>query len=193
MRPDQPKGSLNLELDPDGNLWVGMAYQAGVSKIDRKTKKVTAYPLPTDWAGITTQTNMVAPTHMDVDGKVWTGDSETQALYRLDVKSGQWENLGHAVDANGKNIEGYGKPVDKDNNVYLLEYGNTRIGRVDAKTKAVQALGHADAALAPAPRPLRRPEPSVVRGIRRQRHRHVRSRHPADQGMEGAHRLERAL
>jgi streptogramin lyase len=139
LRADQPKGSLNLELDPDGNLWAGMAYQAGVSRIDRKTKKVTAYPLPAEWTGITTQTNMASATHMDVDGKVWTGDSEMQALYRLDVKSGQWENLGHAVDANGKNIEGYGKPVDKDNNVYLLEYGNTRIGKVDAKSKAVQA------------------------------------------------------
>jgi streptogramin lyase len=139
LREDQPKGSLNLELDPDGNLWAGMAYQAGVSRIDRKTKKVTAYPLPKEWTGITTQTNMASATHMNVDGKVWTGDSEMQALYRLDVKSGQWENLGHAVDAAGKNIEGYGKPVDKDNNVYLLEYGNTRIGKVDAKTKAVQA------------------------------------------------------
>jgi virginiamycin B lyase len=139
LREDQPKGSLNLELDPEGNLWLGLAYQAGVAKVDRKTKAVTAYPLPKEWTGITTQTNMASATHMDVDGKVWTGDSEAQALYRLDVKSGQWENMGHATDPSGKTIEGYGKPVDKDNNVYLLEYGNTRIGRVDAKTNVAQA------------------------------------------------------
>ena len=139
VREEQPKGSLNLELDPDSNLWVGMAYQAGVSKIDRKTKAVTAYPLPKAWAGITTQTNMASAQHMDVDGKVWTGDSEAQALYRLDVKSGQWESMGKATDPSGKTIEGYGKPVDKDNNVYLLEYGNTRIGKVDAKTNVAQA------------------------------------------------------
>ena len=26
-KPEQPKGSLDLELDPDGNIWVGMAYR----------------------------------------------------------------------------------------------------------------------------------------------------------------------
>src|SRR5712671_2201866 len=49
LRPEQPKGSLGLELDPDGNLWIGMSYQGGASKIDRKTKEVTAYPLPKQW------------------------------------------------------------------------------------------------------------------------------------------------
>ncbi len=39
LQPDQPKGSLDIELDPDGNLWVGMSYQGGASKIDRKTKQ----------------------------------------------------------------------------------------------------------------------------------------------------------
>ena len=48
-------------------------------------------------------------------------------------------DMGHATDPSGKTIEGYGKPVDKDNNVYLLEYGNTRIGKVDAKTNVAQA------------------------------------------------------
>src|SRR5262245_12754906 len=70
LRHDQPKGPLGLELDPDGNIWIGMSYQAGASKIDRKTKQVTTYPLPQEWQGITSQTNMVTPTHMYVDGKV---------------------------------------------------------------------------------------------------------------------------
>src|SRR3954469_4253759 len=46
LRADQPKGSLNIEADPSGNnLWVGLSYQGGAVKIDRKTKEVTAYPL----------------------------------------------------------------------------------------------------------------------------------------------------
>jgi hypothetical protein len=45
LKPEQPKGLLDIEIDPDGNLWVGMSYQGGVSKIDRKTGQVTAYPL----------------------------------------------------------------------------------------------------------------------------------------------------
>ncbi len=138
LKADEPKGSLNIEADPDGNLWVGMSYQGGASKIDRKTKQVTAYPLNKEWQDPTTQTNMVTPTHMNVDGKVWMTDTATRHLYRLDVKTGKWEDVGVATDAKGEKISGYGIPTDKDNNVYMLEFGNTKIGRLDAKTKVAQ-------------------------------------------------------
>ena len=61
-----------------------------------KTKKVTAYPLNKEWLDITTQTNMVTPTHMYVDNKVWMTDTATRNLYRLDINTGKWENLGVA-------------------------------------------------------------------------------------------------
>jgi virginiamycin B lyase len=138
LRAEQPKGSLDLELDSDGNLWLGMSYQAGASKIDRKTKAVTAYPLPKQWQSPTTQTNMITPTNMNVDGKAWMTDTENGNMFRLDIKTGEWELLGVATDAGGKQIRGYGLPSDKANNVYILEFGNTRIGRLDAKTKVAQ-------------------------------------------------------
>ncbi len=135
---DQPKGPLGMEFDPDGNIWVGMSYQAGASKIDRKTKVVTTYPLPAEWRGATSQTNMVVPTHMNVDGKVWMEDTENGHLFRLDLKTGQWEQKGQATSADGKTIRGYGIPTDKDNNVYLMSFSDTRIGRLDAKTNVAQ-------------------------------------------------------
>ncbi|HLH98325.1 MAG TPA: carboxypeptidase regulatory-like domain-containing protein [Xanthobacteraceae bacterium] len=138
LRDDQPRGSLDMEFDPDGNIWVGMSYQAGASKIDRKTKEVKTFPLPPEWAHITTQTNMVTPTHMYVDNKVWMTDTETHNLYRLDLKTGQWENKGEATSADGKKISGYGLPTDKDNNVYMFSFGDTRIGVLDAKTNVAQ-------------------------------------------------------
>jgi virginiamycin B lyase len=138
LRADQPKGSLDLELDPDGNVWVGMSYQAGAAKIDRKTKTVTAYPLPKQWQSPTTQTNMITPTNMYVDGKAWMTDTENGIMYRLDLKTGEWESKGVATDASGKQIRGYGLPTDKNNNVYILEFSNTRIGRLDAKTNVAQ-------------------------------------------------------
>src|SRR5262245_23087835 len=133
-RPEQPKGSLDIELDPEGNLWVGMAYQAGAAKIDRKTKAVTPYPLNKEWVNITSQTNQITPTSMNVDGKVWMKESDTRNNYRLDIKTGQWENMGQPKDPSGRLISGYGIPADKDNNIDMLEFTNTRIGRTDAKT-----------------------------------------------------------
>jgi len=138
LRHDQPKGPLGLELDPEGNIWIGMSYQAGASKIDRKTKELTTYPLPKEWQGITSQTNMVTPTHMNVDGKVWMEDTENGRVFRLDLKSGKWEDRGVATTAKGETIRGYGLPSDKDNNLYLMSFGDTRIGKLDAKTNVAQ-------------------------------------------------------
>src|SRR6202049_1229923 len=138
LRDDQPKGPLNVEFDPDGNIWVGMSYQAGASKIDRKTKQVTTYPLPKEWQGNTSQTNMVTPTHMYVDNKVWMEDTENGHVFRLDLKTGQWELKGEATTSDGKTIRGYGLPADKDNNLYLMSFGDTRIGRLDAKTNVAK-------------------------------------------------------
>jgi virginiamycin B lyase len=138
LRAEQPKGPLNLEFDPDGNIWVGLSYQGGAMKIDRKTKQVTAYPLPAEWAGLTTQTNMVTPTHMYVDNKVWLEDTENGHVYRLDLATGKWELKGEATATDGKTIHGYGLPADKDNNLYLMSFGDTRIGKLDAKTNVAK-------------------------------------------------------
>jgi streptogramin lyase len=138
LRDDQPRGALDMEFDPDGNIWVGLSYQAGAVKLDRKTKEVKAFPLPAEWANITTQTNMVTPTHMYADNKVWMTDTETHNLYRLDLKTGQWENKGEATTPDGKKISGYGLPTDKFNNVYMFSFGDTRIGTLDGKTNVAQ-------------------------------------------------------
>jgi virginiamycin B lyase len=138
LRDDQPRGALDMEFDPDGNIWVGLSYQAGAVKVDRKTKEVKAFPLPAEWANITTQTNMVTPTHMYADNKVWMTDTETHNLYRLDLTTGQWENKGEATTPDGKKISGYGLPTDKYNNVYMFSFGDTRIGTLDGKTNVAQ-------------------------------------------------------
>src|SRR6266705_1126223 len=137
LRPDQPKGSLDIEFDPDGNLWIGMSYQGGASKIDRKTKQVTTYALNKEWLDLTTQTNLVKPTHMYVDNKVWMTDTATRNLYRLDITTGKWENLGISKLAE-RQISGYGLPTDKNNNVYMLEFGGNSIGMRNGKTGEVK-------------------------------------------------------
>ncbi len=138
VRPEQPKGTLDLQLDRDGNLWIAMMYQSAIAKMDRQTKKLTVYPYPKEWLGFSTQASMVAPKSWHVDGKVWSNNQETREYYRLDVATGKFENTGKAVDKNGRQISAYGIPTDHQNNMYLLEFGGTSIGRRDAKTLEVE-------------------------------------------------------
>jgi virginiamycin B lyase len=135
LKPEEPKGSLEIELEPgQSNVWLAMMYQAGVARIDRKTHEVTTYPFPKEWGSTTSQASMVSPQHDDVDGKVWTNNQEVHDMYRIDVKTGQYENLGPSKDPAGKQISAYGMPTDQHNNVYQLEFGGTSIGLRDAKT-----------------------------------------------------------
>jgi virginiamycin B lyase len=135
LKPEQPKGSLEIELEPgQKHVWLAMMYQAGIAQIDRATHEVKAFGFPTEWQSTSAQASMVSPQHADVDGKVWTNNQDTHYMYRLDVKTGQFENLGASKDLRGKQIAAYGMPTDHQNNVYQLEFGGTSIGLRDAKT-----------------------------------------------------------
>ena len=138
LKPEQPKGSLEIELEAgEKNVWLALMYQAGLARIDRITHEVAMYPYPKEWQSTSAQASMVSPQHADVDGKVWSNNQDVHTMYRLDVKSGQYEDLGPSKDPRGKQISAYGMPTDLDNNVYQLEFGGTSIGLRDAKTGAV--------------------------------------------------------
>jgi virginiamycin B lyase len=137
IRPEQPKGGLDIEFDPDGNVWLAMMYQAGISRIDRKTHEVSVFPFPKEWISASAQASMVSPMYSNVDGKVWTNNQEDHFNYRLDLATGKFENLGQAKTPGGKQIRAYGMPTDHQNNLYQLEFGGQSIGRRDARTHAV--------------------------------------------------------
>jgi virginiamycin B lyase len=137
VRPEQPKGGLDIEFDPDGNVWLAMMYQAGISRIDRKTHEVTVFPFPKEWISTSAQASMVSPMHSNADGKVWTNNQEDNLNYRLDLATGKFENLGQAKTPGGKQIRAYGMPTDHQNNLYQLEFGGHSIGRRDAKSLEV--------------------------------------------------------
>src|SRR5262249_60168814 len=113
--------------------------------------QVTMYPFPKEWQSPSTQASMVSPQHSDVDGKVWTNNQEDHYSYRLDVKTGQFENMGQNLDPRGKRIRAYGMPTDKANNLYQLEFGGQSIGIPNAPTH--QAPLHDTPTNAPRTRP----------------------------------------
>jgi streptogramin lyase len=136
LKKGWPLGTLDLQLDKEQNLWVSLMYQGGIAKFDRKTEKFQIYPVPKDWQGNHTQQSMVSPSNSHVDGKVWTNNQDTHAIYRLDIATGQYENLGEfKIPGADRTLNAYGIPSDSQNNLYMLEFGSNNIGRIDAKTK----------------------------------------------------------
>ncbi len=137
LRPEQPKGALDMEFDPWGNVWLSLMYQAGIARIDSGTRAVKVFGYPREWQTISSQANMISPQHADIDGKVWVSNHEDDYNYRFDIKTETFENLGQARDASGRQIRAYGIPTDLQNNAWQLEFGGTNIGLRDASSGQV--------------------------------------------------------
>jgi len=135
LKPGFPTGTLDLEPDPQGNLWIGLMFQAGIAHFDKKTGTFKLYSAPKDMQADGTQLGMVTPTHDNVDGVVWTKDAESNDTLRLNVATGAFDNLGNVKDVSGRPLGAYGIPSDAANDLYFLNFGGAEIGRIDAKTK----------------------------------------------------------
>jgi streptogramin lyase len=141
LKPGYPVGTLDLGVDKAGNLWIGMMYQSGVARFDKKTETFKTWSIPKEWQTDAAQTGHVEPAFAHVDGKVWVKNSDRSQILRLDPETGQWENLGTFNDpATGKRFGVYGIRADSANNLYLLDFQSSTIGRVDAKTKELTVL-----------------------------------------------------
>src|ERR1700722_16334442 len=135
LKPGFPIGTLDLEMEKSGKLWIAMMYQGGVSRFDPKTEKFETWSVPKEWQTDATQQAFVTPVASDVDGKVWVKNSDRAQIFRLDPATGKWENFGSFNDpATARKITSYGIPADAQNNLYLLDFSSSDIGRLDAKT-----------------------------------------------------------
>ena len=149
-KPESPTGSLDLEPDADGNLWLALMFQAGVAKFDMKTRTFTMFPVQGALDSDAEQQSMVMPRAAAVDGKVWSNDVAKQQIMRLDLKSGQYELIDpFKLLPKGKVHAPYGMTADAQNNLYFMDFGDENIGRIDAKTGI--------ATLYPTPTPKSRP------------------------------------
>ena len=135
QKPGFPMGSLDLEPDQDGNLWLAMMFQTGLAKFDMQTKTFQIFPVPPELNDATTQQSMVMPSHWKVDGKVWTNDVNQQSIMRLDLATGTYELIDPFKNLPKYPSHGpYGMVTDAGNNLYFMDFGGDDIGKIDART-----------------------------------------------------------
>ena len=156
LKPKMPTGSLAVRFDEDENIWLGMQFQGGVAKFDRRTEKFQTWSLPPALNGDYVQINQVSPEHHKVDGKVWLQDAGTYTVLRLDEKSGTFEVF-EPFKIPRPNI--YDVIADPQNNVYFTVFGRGDIGRIDAKTGKVSVY--------PTPTPASAPRRGMLDGAGR--------------------------
>jgi streptogramin lyase len=136
-KPGFPLGSLDLEVDRDDNVWLGMMYQAAIARFDQKTETFRTWSIPKEWETEGAQFGHLAVNGTHVDGKVWVKNSDGTKIYRLNLANDQWEDLGAPNDPRTKRRIGtYGIHADTaTNDAYLLDFAAGNIVKIDAKTK----------------------------------------------------------
>src|SRR6201998_1900812 len=137
FKPDAPKGLLSIEYDKFGKIWFDTMYQGALGCLDPKTGQIAYYPLPPQYNDERVQLNFTG-LHYEVDNKVWTKSVGTQDIFRVDLKTGQWEKF-HPTDnlPGGQNFGIYQVMADSHNNLWMAEFSEGHLGKIDAKTLQV--------------------------------------------------------
>ena len=93
------------------------------------------YPIPKEWQRDATQQSHFSVAASKVDGKAWVKNSDGSQIMRLDIATGEYENLGTFRNPKTDRPIGiYGIYADQQNNCYILEFQAGGIGKIDAKT-----------------------------------------------------------
>ena len=113
-------------------------YQGSLGSLDPKTGEIAYYPLPPEYNDDRVQLNFTGLRY-DVDGKVWTKSVGTQHIFRLDLATNTWERF-HPTDQLPPNLKHagiYQVIADSKNNLWMAEFTEGHLGKLDAKTKEV--------------------------------------------------------
>jgi streptogramin lyase len=132
-----PTGLLSIEFDHTGKIWFDTMYQGSLGCLDPKTGEISYYPLPPEYNDDRVQLNFTGLRY-DVDGKVWTKSVGTQHIFRLDLATNTWERF-HPTDQlpTVKNAGIYQVMADSKNNLWMAEFTEGHLGKIDAKTTQV--------------------------------------------------------
>ncbi len=137
FKPNAPTGLLSIEFDHTGKIWFDTMYQGSLGCLDPKTGEISYYPVDPKWNDDRVQLNFTG-LHYEVDGKVWTKSVGTQDIFRVDLKTGEWEKF-HPTDSlpGLKNAGIYQVMADSKNNLWMAEFTEGHLGKIDAKTGEV--------------------------------------------------------
>ncbi len=183
LKPNAPTGILGMRFDHDQNLWMGMQFQGGIAKFDKKTEKFQTWSLPPELNGDHVQINQVSPDRHHIDGKVWLQDAGTYTVLRLDVASRHVREVRAVQDSAAQRLRRHPRFEEQR----LLPGDGRGGGREDRREdRADRDLQDADARVGAAARDDGRAGSAVVRREPLRQDRDVRYADPDVQGVGAA-------
>jgi streptogramin lyase len=137
FKPDAPTGLLSIEFDTTGKIWFDTMYQGALGCLDPATGEIKYYPLDAKWNDERVQLNFTG-LHYEVDGKVWTKSVGTTDIFRVELATGNWEKFHPTDQLPGVPHAGiYQVMADSKNNLWMAEFTEGHLGRIDAKSGEV--------------------------------------------------------
>jgi virginiamycin B lyase len=156
VKPGYNGGFLDLELDHDGNPWVGRPGPGfnGFAKFDKKTETFVNWTDPVESDNPETKKdhgdiNFIVPMTstgflaMTRDGRVWNRDNFTNKAFRLDPATGKIESFDQfppeimSKDYRGPRHRVYSIRADSKGNLYEADIEAGNILKVDGATGKV--------------------------------------------------------
>ena len=128
---------MSINFAKSGIVWIGSLFQATVYRFNKKTEEFSTWSAPGEYNNQDSRNSMTAPQHSDVDGKVWFGNAQGNAvIHRIDLASGKVETFTPFTRESVKKRQHslYGIASDSKNNVFFADYIGSGVGFIDAKT-----------------------------------------------------------
>ncbi len=138
LKPGFPTGANGVELDQEENLWLGMMWQGGIAKFDKKTREFQTWS-PPDYKEDNEARLPFTMARYYRNDVIWVaGNNE----YRVDLKSAEWKAIDYTRGLPKDfpadiQLSVYGIAVDSENNYYGMNMAGEYIIRVDKKTMNV--------------------------------------------------------
>jgi virginiamycin B lyase len=146
LRPGFDPGSLDLELDHDGNPWIARLLQAGIVRFDKKTETFQGWSVPKEYMNPKSRVPFLA---FGTKGRVWFVDTWNRVMYLLDPATGHidrypaypdWTvpeiDMGSGAKGAGPNGHFiYGINADSKGNAYFADMAGGNIGEISQEGK----------------------------------------------------------
>ena len=165
-----PTGTLDLESDQDGNMWMGMMYQGAIASSTRKTREVSdVVPAAGD-----AERRDPGQHGRPADTRTSTARSgrrttASRGIHRVDLKTGKWETSsrsGRRRTAAAQHLRRHLRLARTTSGSSTI--GGENIGKIDAKTDEGDAVSRRrPSARARAAAVMDDAGPPLVRRIRR--------------------------